>query len=100
MKKISTNYWPDSPLYYRQNPDLDNSSKIMNYDYAISNSEKALAFGELQVYGKLLVNGELEVLPGENYIGTFPSIISSPFFIYGPVIVNDITTINDEVTIL
>lgn len=100
MKKISTHYWPDSPLYYSKNPDRDNSSKIMNYNYAVSNSEKALVFGELQVYGTLLVNGELEVLQGESYVGTFPTTINSPYTIYGPVFVDELTIINEEVTIL
>jgi hypothetical protein len=100
MKKISTHYWPDSPLYYRQNPDRDNSSKIMNYNHAISNREKAIVFGELQVYGELLVNGELEVLQGESYVGTFPAIISGSYSIYGPVDVTELTTINGEVNIL
>ena len=100
MKKISNNYWPDSPLYYSRNPNLDSSSKIMNYNHLIGNREKTFVFGELQVYGELLVNGELEVLLGDNYVGTLPSITSSFYSIYGPVDVTELTTINGEVTIL
>jgi hypothetical protein len=101
MKKISTNYWPNSPLYYKKNPDLESSSKIMNYNHVIGDREKGIVFGELQVYGQLLVNGELEVVLGENYSGTIPfELNNTNYDIYGPVVINEITSINGVVTII
>jgi len=46
------------------NPDLNNDYKILNIPYIIGSGEKALCFGELQVYDTLRIEGELNVLQG------------------------------------
>jgi hypothetical protein len=99
MKKISIQEYPDSPLYYKINPDLDASSKILSHDFIIGQNEKTFVFGELQVYNKLLIKGCLEVLIGNEYFNYLPPILND-FEAYGPILINDETIINGAVNIL
>jgi hypothetical protein len=54
------------------NPDLVNEYKSISYDYTVGSGELALFFGELQVNSILRVEGELNVLRGNDYISNIP----------------------------
>ena len=86
-------------LYYKVNPDLESSSKILNYNCIISQQEKGIAFGELQVYNTLLVKGSFEVHAGRPFYNILVNGLNSQTF-YGPISVIDEVTISDTINII
>lgn len=89
----------NNSLYYKINPDLESSSKILNYNYIISQQEKGLVFGELQVYDNLIIKGSFEVLNGSPYYNILINGLNSQT-LYGPMSVIDEITINGIIDII
>jgi hypothetical protein len=88
-----------SSLYYKINPDLESSSKILNYNCIISQQEKGLAFGELQVYNTLVIKGSFEVHAGRLYYNVLVNGLNSQT-LYGPMSVVDEIIINGTINII
>ena len=82
------------------NPDLVNDYKINPSNYTIGSGEKAIYFGELQIYNTLRVEGEVHVLSGTVYNYTLNQSVVSNQTIYGKVTVDGTINIGAEVTIL
>jgi len=76
------------------NPDLVNEYKVINFDYVVGSGERTLFFGELQVNSILRVEGELNVLHGNLYVGISPSGLS-----YSNIIVNQNGSVNSIPTL-
>jgi hypothetical protein len=82
------------------NPDLVNDYKFNLSNYTIGSGERALYFGELQVYNTLRVEGELNVLQGTVYNYTLSQSITSNQTLYGKVTVDGTIDIGAELTII
>lgn len=67
------------------NPNLVMDQKIMSASYSIGSGERALFFGELQVYNTLRVEGHLDVLQGSVYNYTLNENIEQNTNIYGTI---------------
>jgi hypothetical protein len=67
------------------NPDLVNEYKFNLTNYTIGSGERALYFGELQVYNTLRVEGELNILQGSVYNYTLNENIEQNTNIYGTI---------------
>ena len=76
------------------NPDLVNDYKISTSNYTIGSGERALYFGELQVYNTLRVEGELNVLQGTLYNYILSNSITTNTTIYGVVTVDSPSAVN------
>lgn len=70
-------------------PDLVDSNKILNSNYVIGSGERVLLFGELQINSILRIEGELNLLQGQLYIGVAPQGLS-----YEDIVVNENESIN------
>ena len=82
------------------NPDLVNNYKFNFSNYSIGSGEKALYFGELQIYNTLRVEGELNILQGSVYNYTLSQSITSNQTLYGQITVDGTIDIGAEVTIV
>ena len=82
------------------NPDLVNEYKISTYNYTIGSGERALYFGELQIYNTLRVEGELDVLDGTLYNYNLSSSIIQDTTIYGTITVTDEINIGAILTVI
>lgn len=82
------------------NPDLNTDYKISNINHTIGSGERALYFGELQIYNTLRVEGELNILMGTSYSFILNNNITENKNIYGPIIVDGNIDIGAELTIL
>jgi len=76
------------------NPDLVSDYKISTSNYTIGSGEKALYFGELQVYNTLRVEGELHVLQGTLYNYILSNSITTNTTLYGVVTVDSPSAID------
>lgn len=82
------------------NPDLVNDYKFNLTNYTIGSGERALYFGELQVYNTLRVEGELNILQGSVYNYILDESITSNQTLYGQVTVDGTIDIGAELTIV
>jgi len=82
------------------NPDLVNDYKFNFTNYTIGSGERALYFGELQVYNTLRVEGELNILQGSVYNYILDESITSNQTLYGQVTVDGTIDIGAELTIV
>jgi hypothetical protein len=82
------------------NPDLVPEYKFNLSNYAIGSGERALYFGELQIYNTLKVEGELNVLSGTLYSYNLGSSITSDTTIYGVINVTDEINIGGILTVI
>ena len=76
------------------NPDLIREYKISTSNYTIGSGERALYFGELQIYNTLKVEGELNVLQGTLYNYILNQSITSDTSVYGTVTVDSPSAID------
>lgn len=83
-----------------KNPDLIKEYKILPMNHIIGSGERALFFGELQVYEKLNVEGELEILEGSIYSETLNQNIDTDTILYGTVTVDGEIEINSELSVI
>jgi hypothetical protein len=81
------------------NPDLVNEYKFNLTNYTIGSGERALYFGELQVYNTLRVEGELNILQGSVYNYILNESITSNQTLYGQITVDGTIDIGAELTI-
>ena len=82
------------------NPDLVNNYKFNFSNYSIGSGEKALYFGELQIYNTLRVEGELNILQGSVYNYILDESITSNQTLYGQITVDGTIDIGAELTIV
>lgn len=83
------------------NPDSILSAKIVPQPYRIGSGERALFFGECQVYGNLVCEGQLDVQPGTSYLYNINDLsITSDLTAYGIVQINNELSLNATLTIL
>ena len=97
MKSITTIEKDDYLI--TSNPDLVNEYKFNLTNYSIGSGERALYFGELQVYNTLRVEGELNILQGSVYNYILDESITSNQTLYGQVTVDGTIDIGAELTI-
>lgn len=89
-----------TPTYYSVDPDGVPSSKVLNYNLSVGSAEGAVFFGELQVYGNLLVHGEVRVELGSALLNNLPPTLNYDVSYYGPVSPLSTTDVTSEVTVL
>ena len=82
------------------NPDIVNEYKISTCNYTIGSGERALYFGELQIYNTLRVEGELDILGGTLYNYNLSSSIIQDTTIYGTITVTDEINIGAILTVI
>lgn len=89
-----------TPTYYDVDPDSVPSSKVLNYNLSVGSAEGAVFFGELQVYGNLLVHGEARVELGSVLLNNLPPTLNYDVSYYGPVSPLGVCDVTSEVTVL
>jgi hypothetical protein len=82
------------------NPDLNNEHKIINSNYIIGSGERALFFGELQVYNTLRIEGEINILNGNLYNYILNYNITYDQNIYGVITIDGIVNIDGVLNII
>jgi hypothetical protein len=98
MKSVTTIERDDYLII--SNPDLVNDYKFNLTNYTIGSGERALYFGELQVYNTLRVEGELNILQGSVYNYILNESITSNQTLYGQITVDGTIDIGAELTIV
>jgi hypothetical protein len=82
------------------NPDIANDYKISPSNYTIGSGERALYFGELQIYDTLRVEGEINILTGNLYNYILNNNITYNQSIYGTITINGTITIGAQLSII
>lgn len=99
-KVFSLQPYSSTPLRYDVNPSSNPSSRVLNYNRTVHSEEVLYFFGELQVYGELLVRGEAAVLRGNVVDDVLSGDVSTPRVAYGPVVVVGTSNVTEEYNVL